>query len=156
MTASPSPGRHGPSSRLRGLIRLLLIVLAGGVGIPAVPGGVSLLAGFYAPPVEQLAGSGFTDFTVPGLALLFLVGGSALLAGVLLLRRRRFALHSATLAGLVVMSFEFVEVLAIGSPPGPPRAMQILFFTLGAGLVAVSLVALVIDLRWPPQGSAAE
>jgi hypothetical protein len=135
--------------RPRRYIHILLIVLAGFLGLSAVPGGLMLLVGFHAPLVEHLKGSVCTDFTIPGLALLLLVGGSALLATVLLVRRSRFGLLTAILAGVIVMAFEFVEVLAIGSPQGPARVMQLSYFGLGLALVGLSLSAMVIDARWP-------
>ena len=136
-------------SQFRRFVYILLIVLAGVLGLSAVPGGITLLVGFYAPPVEQLKGSVFADFTIPGLTLLLFVGGSAVLATVLLVRRSRFGSLSAALAGAIVMSFEFVEVLAIGSPPGPARVMQLLYFGVGLSLVAISLGALSIDVQRP-------
>jgi hypothetical protein len=66
---------------------------------------------------------------------------------VLLVRKSRIAIPAAIASGLVVMTFEFVEVLAIGSPPGPARVMQILYFGIGAVLVAASLGALLVDTR---------
>ena len=126
-------------------IHVLLIALAGVLGLSAVPGGITLLVGFHAPPVEQLKGSVFSDFTVPGLALLLAVGGSAVLATVLLIRRSPFSLLSAAFAGVIVMSFEFVEVLAIGSPAGPARVMQFLYFGIGLALVSLALIAMLID-----------
>ena len=136
-------------SQFRRFVHILLIVLAGVLGLSAVPGGITLLVGFYAPPVEQLKGSVFADFTIPGLTLLLFVGGSAVLATVLLVRRSRFGALSAALAGAIVMAFEFVEVLAIGSSPGPARVMQLLYFGVGLSLVAISLVAMSIDVLRP-------
>ena len=136
-------------SQFRRFVHILLIILAGALGLSAVPGGITLLVGFYAPPVEQLKGSVFADFTIPGLALLLLVGGSAVLATALLVRRSRFGALSAALAGAIVMSFEFVEVLAIGSPPGPARVMQLLYFGIGLALVGTALIAMLIDVLQP-------
>jgi hypothetical protein len=133
-------------SRLRRVFTVTLTALSAFLALSAIPGGIALLIGFNAPPVQQLAGSVFSDFTIPGLALLLLVGGSAVLATVLLLRKSPFALLGSIAAGLVVMSFEFVEVLAIGSPTGPARVMQILYFGVGGALAAVSLGALLLDL----------
>jgi hypothetical protein len=132
--------------RFRQTLYVFLIVLAGFLGLSAVPGGIMLLVGFYSPPVEQLSGSVFSDFTIPGLSLLFIVGGSSVLATVLLIRRSPFAVLAAAFAGLAVMCFELVEILAIGSPPGPVRAMQILYFGIGAALVAASLGVLLVDV----------
>lgn len=130
-------------------LRIFLVVLSVFLAVSAVPGGLALLAGFYSPPVEELQGSVFSSFTVPGLALVLLVGGSAALAAVLLLQRNRHALVSAIASGLVVMSFEFVEVLSIGSPHGPPRIMQILYFCVGSALVVVSLALLSLQVARP-------
>ena len=141
-------------SQFRRFVHVLLTVLAGVLGLSAVPGGITLLVGFYAPPVEQLKGSVFTDFTIPGITLLLFVGGSAVLATVLLVRRSRFGALSAALAGAIVMSFEFVEVLAIGSPAGPARVMQLLYFGIGLGLVGLSLVCMSIDVLRPQTAPA--
>jgi hypothetical protein len=128
-------------------LHVILIALSLFLAVSAIPGGIALLAGFNAPPLEMLAGSVFTSFTIPGLALLLLVGGSAALAAALLIRKSSFAVISSIAAGLVVMAFELVEVLAIGSPAGPSRVMQILYFGVGAALVAASAGVLLLDLR---------
>lgn len=120
-------------------------ILAGLLAISAIPGGIMLLAGIYSPPVEQLAGSPFKDFTIPGLSLLILVGGTAAVAVGLILRKSRLAVPAAASSGLAVVTFEFVEVLVIGSPAGPARAMQIAYFSLGAGLIAASIGVFLID-----------
>jgi hypothetical protein len=127
-------------TRLQAVVRLLVTFLTSVLALSAIPGGVMLLAGIYAPPVEQLEGSVFASFLLPGLALLVVVGGGALLAAVLLVRRSRLAPAAAGFAGASVMAFEFVEVLAIGSPPGPALVMQVGFFALGLALVGLSLV----------------
>lgn len=126
-------------SRVGRVLRTSLIVATGFLALTAIPGGALLLAGIYSPPVEMLRGSRFDSFVVPGLALALGVGGSALAATVLLARRRASAPLAAGLAGLVVMTFEFVQVVSIGSPPGPSRTMQIGYFALGAGIAAAAL-----------------
>lgn len=152
-TEPPATGRRNVSeSPLRRPLRILLTILAGLLGLSAIPGGVALLINFQAPPVEQLKGSPFSDFTIPGLALLLLVGGTAVLAAVLLVRHSRFALTSSAFSGVVVMIFEFVEVLVIGSPPGPARVMQVGYFAIGVLLVAFSLVAMHVDTHCPSGG----
>lgn len=143
-------------NRLQSSLRAALILLAGFLSLSAIPGGIMLLAGFYAPPVEQLRGSVFSSFLLPGLALLFIVGGSALLATVLLVRRSRFGPASTALAGVIVMSFEFVEVLAIGSPPGPALVMQAAFFSLGLVLVCGSLYLIVSGFPGAPGDTASK
>lgn len=125
----------------RRAVRTLRIVATGLLALTAIPGGLALIVGFHAPPVEMLRGSLFRSFVVPGLALTLVVGGSALAATVLLLRRSPTGPAASGVAGLVVMAFEFVQVVSIGSPPGASRAMQVGYFALGTLLVASALVA---------------
>lgn len=127
-------------------IRVLLIVLMFFLALAAFEGGVQLLVGFYTPPAEMLSGSMFKDYTIPGLALGIIVGGSALFAAILLLRKNKFAVLASISAGLIIMFFEFVEMLVIGSPAGPARFMQILFFGTGAVISAAALGQLFIGL----------
>ena len=132
-------------------IRVLLIVLTLFLSLAAFEGGIQLLIGFYTPPVEMLNGSIFKDFTIPGLALGIIVGGSALFTAILLLRKNKFSLLASVTTGVIIMFFEFVEMLAIGSPAGPARFMQIFFFGMGTVIIAASMGAWFVQLQSPAQ-----
>jgi hypothetical protein len=132
---------------LRWFLRVLLIILDIFLALTAIAGGIALLARLNAPPVEQLQGSIFQDFTIPGLALLVLVGGSALLAGILLIRRSKYALLASLTAAIIIMFFEFVEVMVIGSPPGVARTLQIFYYGLGIIISVVTAGIWFIDIR---------
>ena len=119
-------------------IRILSIMTSLFLAITAFGGGIQLLTGFYVPPVEMLAGSPFADYTIPGLVLGLIVGGSALTADVLLIRKNKFSSLASASAGVIVMTFEFVEVLVIGFPEGAAGFMQLLYFGLGIIIVVVS------------------
>jgi hypothetical protein len=123
---------------LKDILRILLIILAFFLALTAFAGGVGLLAGINAPPVEALSGSPFRDYTIPGLALFVLVGGGGLAAGILLLRQHPWGALASGAAGIMIIVFEIVEVLAIGSDPGVARTLQIFYFSLG---VAISVLA---------------
>jgi hypothetical protein len=131
---------------LRVVLRVTLIPLTAFLALSALAGGIGLLTGWNAPPVEYLGRSVFKDFTVPGVALFVLVGGAALLACVLLVRRSRWAGPVAAGAGLSIMFFEFVEILVIGSPPGIARSLQILYFGLGTAIAALAVVTWCLDV----------
>ena len=139
-------------------ISILLIVLTIFLALSAVAGGIQLLEGTYAPPVDLLAGSPFDGYVIPGLALGVIVGGSAFFAAVLLIRKSRFGLLASVAAGLIIMFFEFVEVLVIGSPEGPAFALQVFYFGLGVVIAVVSLgqwfVELLAGMKTSPQVSA--
>lgn len=132
-------------------IRVLLIVLTLFLSLAAFEGGVQLLIGFYTPPVEMLNGSIFKDFTIPGLALGIIVGGSALFTAILLIRKNKFSLPASVATGVIIMFFEFVEMLAIGSPAGPARFMQIFFFGMGTVIIAASIGSWFVQLQTSAQ-----
>jgi hypothetical protein len=132
---------------LKKTLRILLIVLTFFLAITAVLGGITLMVGFYAPPLDYLQGSIFTSFAVPGLALSLLVGGGALLAAILLLRKNKYGTLFAAAAGIMIMFFEFVEMLVIGSPAGPARFMQVFYFGLGTALEVAALGTWFMELR---------
>jgi NADH:ubiquinone oxidoreductase subunit 6 (subunit J) len=131
------------------VLRFLLIALTLFLALTAFAGGGGLLMGFAAPPVEMLAGTVFPDYTLPGLALLIIVGVSAMAAAVLLFRRPPSAALASAWAGIAIIGFEAVEVLAIGSPAGIARNLQIFYSALG-------LLILVLSLAFRRTRSAAE
>jgi hypothetical protein len=130
---------------IRRLARITLIVLAFFLALSALGGGVGLLTGWNAPPVEDLGDSLFRSYLLPGLALLVLVGGGALLSALFLIRRHPLSLPIAAAAGFAIMFFEFVEVLVIGSPPGIARTLQILYFGIGALMNAICIGLWLLD-----------
>jgi hypothetical protein len=129
------------------VLRIALIVLDGFLALTALAGGVALLIGVAAPPVEQLAGSPFKDYTIPGLALLVLVGGGALAAAIMTLRRNPLAPLASASAGGMIMFFEIVEVFSIGSEPGVARNLQVFYFGLGLIIVVLALPQLNAQRR---------
>jgi hypothetical protein len=102
-----------------------------------------------APSIELLKGSLFKDYTIPGLALLVIVGGGALVATILLLRRHPSGVLASGAAGAVIIGFEIVEVLVIGSQPGIARNLQVFYFTLGL------LILLLAAALWATEHRAA-
>jgi hypothetical protein len=133
------------------IVNVSLIILTGFLSITGALGGIALMANFYAPPTELLQGSVFNNFFIPGLALSIIVGGSALSATVHQLRKRKFANLFTTAAGVIIMFFEFVEVMIIGSPEGPARFMQIFYFGLGTLIVMAALGIRFLDLIASPR-----
>jgi hypothetical protein len=128
------------------ILRIVLIVLTAFLALTAIGGGISLMANLYAPPVEQLQGSIFKSFTIPGLALFLLVGGGSLVATILLIGNNRFAFFASAAAGFLIIFFEFVEVMVIGSEPGVARTLQIFYFGLGTLILAMAMLAWFVQL----------
>ena len=88
---------------------------------------------------------------MPGLALFVMVGGTALVAVIWLVRRNRFALTLATVSGIAIMFFEFVEVLVIGSSPGIARSLQVFYFGLGTLIVTIAAAIRFLELLSTPE-----
>ena len=128
------------------ILRITLIVLNIFLALTALAGCIQLVEGTYAPPVEMLTGSIFKDYTLPGLALGLVVGGSALLAAILSARQNKFADLSSIAAGMIIMFFEFVEVQIIGSPAGIARTLQIFYFSLGTLISTATLLKMFLEI----------
>lgn len=95
------------------IVRITLVVMELFVGLWAVIGGVGLVTGaipFLQMPVEYLQGTPFSDYTIPGLLLLIVVGGSFLFAAATILTGREVGVLASALAGLIVIGFEVVEI----------------------------------------------
>jgi hypothetical protein len=132
--------------KIRKIINVSLIVLTGFLSLTSISGGIALLTGFYAPPVSQLEGTIFKSFLIPGIALSVIVGGSSFFAAMLLIYKNRFSSLISTVTGIVIMFFEFIEVLMIGSPHGAARTLQIFYFSLGTIIAIFSIFVWFIDI----------
>jgi len=139
-------GMRKSQSKVREITKVILIILTGFLSLTGIIGGIALMTGFNSPPDSQLEGTIFKSFLIPGLILALIVGGSALLAAILLISKNRFSFLFATITGIVIMFFEFIEVLMIGSPQGIARTLQIFYFGLGTVLTSFSVGVWFIDI----------
>ena len=90
------------------VIRVALVVIEAFIGLGAIGGGFGLLRGVvfnYEVPVAWLAGTPFSDYTIPGLALVIVVGGSTLLAAATVFIYREWAVLVSVLAGLLMVGY---------------------------------------------------
>ena len=79
-------------------------------------------------PLEFLAKTPLTSFVVPGLILGVVVGGSQLMAAIVLLTHHRTSLRWGTVAGFGMLIWIFVEIAIIETYSW----LQSLYFGLGA------------------------
>lgn len=92
-------------------MRKFLLVLLFGMAVSAVIGGSDLAfndAKLMELPLEFL--TGFQSFVVPGLFLLFVVGGTNLVAAIAVMRKHRWADECSVIAGLGLMIWFFTEL----------------------------------------------
>ena len=117
------------------LEHLLREFLAGFLAVTAVTGGVGLITGILAPTTDWLAGSPFQSYLIPGLVLLFVVGGSAAFAARAEARGDRRAGSLAILAGFNIVCFEIVQIAVVGLHLDPP--LQLIYVAIGLALIAL-------------------
>jgi hypothetical protein len=126
-------------------IRIALLFLETFIWTSALAGGIAILQGAvfgFVLPLAWLAGTPFSDYTIPGLALVIVVGGSALLAAVTVFIQREWAVLVSALAGLLLAGYEVVEVVAIDSKFGDALptflGIQLVYFVLGLAVFGLA------------------
>ena len=127
------------------VIRIVLLVIEAFVGLSALGGGIAILQGVvfgFVLPLAWLAGTPFSDYTIPGLALVIVVGGSALLAAATVFIEREWAVLVSVLAGLLMAGYEVVEAVSLDSKVGNALPtvleLQLLFFVLGLAVFGLA------------------
>jgi len=126
------------------VIRIALFVIEAFIGLSAIQGGIALLRGAFDQwvPVAWLAGTPFSDYTIPGLVLVIVVGGSALLAAATVFIHREWAVLVSVLAGLLMAGYEVVEAVSLDSKVGNvlPSVfeLQLLYFVLGLAVFGLA------------------
>ena len=135
-------------------IRIALLVLEAFIGLSAIQGGIGLLQGVefnFVVPVAWLAGTPFSDYTIPGLVLAIVVGGSALFAAATVFIHREWAVLASVLAGLLMVGYLVVEAICIDSKVGNdlPIALgaQLLYLVLGLAVFGLAGYLWMRDYR---------
>ncbi len=107
------------------LVRIAIGVPEAFISLSAIGGGIALLLGTYKDgvlieagggtqfPLEWLQHTPFSDYTVPALILTIGVGGSSLIAAVLVFTGREEGVLASIVAGLIMTSFIVVEVIIL-------------------------------------------
>jgi hypothetical protein len=114
------------------IIRYALVVLQIFVGITAVLGGIGLVSDPSGTkmnvPLELLKNSPFTNYLIPGLVLLLVIGVGHVIGGIITFLRHRYSGNMAMLFGAFLALYMITEVWFIGLV----NVSQPLYFVLGA------------------------
>jgi hypothetical protein len=118
--------------------RVTIMVVEGLVSIAALIAGLFFIVrpdgSLLGMSTQTLSGTPFSNYTVPGILLMFVVSGGTLLAACAVGMRTRNAAELVLASGAMLVSFELVEEALIGLNPQQP---MIVF--LGIILIALSL-----------------
>ena len=94
--------------------RALSLILAAVLlftGIISIASGIAMIAtNGIGIPLEYLEGTVFDSFLVPGLILAIVIAGVSILAGILLIKRKRYAIEASSSAGFALLIWIFVEM----------------------------------------------
>lgn len=136
------------------LIRLAIGVPEAFNALSAIGGGIALLLGTYKDgvlieaggnarfPLKWLQGTPFSDYTIPALTLTIGVGGSSLLAAVLVFTGREEGVPASLIAGLAMSGFIVGEVVMLKQQLS---WIEALYF--GLGLLISGLAAFLLTTR---------
>lgn len=112
--------------------------LAGGIGLVADPSGRSL-----GIPLAWLEGSPFSDYIIPGLILLVVLGVTPMLVAYGLWRARPWAWAGSVLVGVALVMWLVVEIAVIGYQADPP--LQLVYGVLAVLILAITALPSVRD-----------
>ena len=136
--------RHSRQGAAPSGSRRALIILDGLAGLSALLGMPILLTGWgYRFPLTWLAGTPFSDYTVPGLLLGIVVGGSARLPMGATLESARVGAVASLAAGGIMMGWVIGEYILLPiarfSFIDPTTWQQGLFFLVGLAMAVLAL-----------------
>jgi len=133
------------------IVRIAIFVLAVLGALTAFAGGVGILTGAITFPLEFLQGTPFIDYTIPGLALAIIVGGSFLFAAATILTGSEVGVLASALAGLFMIGFEVVEIAVVDRFGGNVLliavVLQAIYFVLGLAIFGLATYLWMAEYR---------
>lgn len=127
-------------------VRIALVVLEALSALTTIAGGIALIVGVIKFPLAQLQGTPFSGYTVPGLILAVIVGGSSLAAVATAFVHQEWAVLLSAAAGLILAGWIVGEVILLG-----PFAVlwQIPFFVQGIAIFGLAAYLWLTEYRSP-------
>ena len=114
------------------------------IGLSAIGGGIAIVTGAFDQwfSLAWLAGTPFSDYTIPGLVLLIVVGGGMLLGAATQFIQREWAVLLSAALGLMLLGWVAVEVAIIDryaeAVVASTVVQQILIPVLGLVIIALA------------------
>jgi hypothetical protein len=126
------------ANKKSGFIGYLLGVVQTFIGLTAIAGGFRLVSnpnGIPDFPIEWLNNSPFTNYFIPGLVLLIVIGFGNVLAGTVTFLRKRYSGSIAIVLGTFLILYMTIEVWFVGLR----NFLQPLYFILGVIVLILGL-----------------
>jgi hypothetical protein len=127
-----------PSARPSTGLRVALFLVDLFAAVTAIAGGFALATGHDTFPAIWLSGTPFTSYMIPGLILAVVVGGSAAVALVAILRSADAGARASTVAGAVMMGWIVGETLILNQPTRPSGS-EVVYFAVGLAMAGLGL-----------------
>ena len=113
------------------IIAIILSTLTAFIAFTAIAGGIALVSGLEDFPLEWLVNTPFQDYTIPGLILILIVGGSNLLAFILLLSKDKNSGIIAVIGGITIVGEIITEIIILEDGEMRPHWIQFMYLSLG-------------------------
>ena len=126
------------------ILRISIVTIAGFIALTAMGGGIAILVGADEFPLEWLSGVPFKDYTLPALILIFVVGGSSLIAAIAAMTQNPIGSLAAAIAGIIMAGHCRRSVHPQASPARSHRDRRRVFH---ARMLAVSSWPLAVETR---------
>ena len=121
----------------RKLLRWTLVGVDAFAALSTIAGGTELVTGLKRFPASWLQGTPFGDYTVPGLILGIVVGGSAAIATVMTIKSASAGSAASLIAGIILAGWIVGEVLLLNQPN--PTLVEAVYFGVGALMASLAI-----------------
>jgi hypothetical protein len=125
---------------MKRFIQIILLIVTSFVALTSIGGGIAILTGIDKFPIEWLDGTPFKSFVIPAILLLILVGGSASLAAINVLFKRKYAHRCSFISGIFLIGYILVEILILKQVPPGPTPIEIFYLMLGIIISAIAII----------------
>lgn len=126
------------------ILKIILGIITGFVGLTAIGGGMAILTGVDKFPVEWLQGTPFKSYLIPAIILLVFVGGSSIFSTINLITGNRNALRNSIISGIILSGYILIEIVILKQDPPGPTSIEIFYLLLG---IIISTLSLVIKYK---------
>ncbi|HXZ06359.1 MAG TPA: hypothetical protein VEH81_16110 [Ktedonobacteraceae bacterium] len=132
-------------------LRLMLIVLEAFVALTSLVCGVGLAIGVIQFPLVWLASAPVHDYIILGWVMAIVVGGSSLLAALMMLAGQEAGVFFSALAGFLLLCFEVVEVSLVDRNLGIwlllVVPLQALYSVIGLTIIGLAVYLWMTEYR---------